>query len=274
MKTTFQISFSLLATLAIATIANAQATNEIENKGGTTTVQNTPETSTPAEHTPREWEFEVAPYLWWSGVKSTIEYGDVETSSELSFLDAIEHLKFGGLIHAEATNNRWGFMTDIVYMKLGESTEKRIGDKLKSVNIDVKADLAQSMFELGAFYRFKKDRYAVDLLAGGRYFGFSTDLEVGPVKIDRDKDWVDPFVGSRLNVQLSPKWAFSVRGDVGGFGVGSDLTWNASALFRYRIRENMDLGFGYRYMDVYKSSDDGSYDAQTSGPLLGMSMRF
>ncbi len=223
---------------------------------------------------PGEWEFEVAPYLWWSGVKSTVELGPVKTSSDIGFLDALDHLKFGGLIHAEANNGRWGIMGDVVYLKLGEAAEKRIGPKLKLIRVDAKADLAQSMVELGGFYRISSERRSFDILAGGRYFGFDTDVDFGPVSVSREKDWVDPFIGGRFSTMLSERWAFSVRGDIGGFGVGSDFTWNAAALFRYRLTENSDLGFGYRYLDVEKSSDSGSYDSVTSGPLLGMSIKF
>lgn len=231
-------------------------------------------TAVEAQQTPREWQFEVAPYLWWSGVKSTVELGEIESSSDISFLDALDHLKFGGLIHAEATNGRWGVMGDVVYLKLGAATEKRLGGNLRWLNIKAKADMEQTMVEIGGFYRIPRERVSFDLLAGGRYYGFGTDVEVGPIDLSRDKDWIDPFVGGRFNILLSERWAFSVRGDVGGFGVGSDTAWNATALFRYRLTENSDLGFGYRHLDVEKSSSSGSYDSVTSGPLLGMSMKF
>lgn len=263
------IALVIAAAAAPAYADDAEASKEEAPE--TAAVENAPESETDRT---TEWEFELAPYLWWSGVKSTVEFGDIESTTDIGFLDAVDHLKFGGLIHAEATNNRWGIMGDVVYLKLGEATEKRVGPGLKLINIDVKADLEQTIFELGGFYRLHGKRTSFDVLAGGRYFGFDTDVEVGPIGLSRDKDWVDPFVGGRFNAKLSERWRFSLRGDVGGFGVGSDLTWNAAAMFRYRIKENMDLGLGYRYLDVKKSSDSGSYDSVTSGPLLGMSIRF
>ena len=38
-------------------------------------------------------------------------------------------------------------------------------------------------------------------------------------------EWVDPFVGLRVRHQLSPGSELQFLGDVGGFGVGSDFTW-------------------------------------------------
>ena len=37
-------------------------------------------------------------------------------------------------------------------------------------------------------------------------------------------DWVDPFVGARLRQLLAPGQNLTLRGDVGGFDVGSDFT--------------------------------------------------
>ena len=42
-------------------------------------------------------------------------------------------------------------------------------------------------------------------------------------------DWVDPVVGGRIRYNLVPGQDFILRGDVGGFGVGSQFTWNALA---------------------------------------------
>ena len=43
------------------------------------------------------------------------------------------------------------------------------------------------------------------------------------------KSWIDPFVGVHFMAPLAERWWFGARGDVGGFGVGSDLAWQAYA---------------------------------------------
>jgi hypothetical protein len=40
-----------------------------------------------------------------------------------------------------------------------------------------------------------------------------------------DMEWVDPFVGARIRHQLAPGKEVMLEGDVGGFGVGSDFSW-------------------------------------------------
>jgi hypothetical protein len=39
--------------------------------------------------------------------------------------------------------------------------------------------------------------------------------------------WADPILGARLGMKLSGPWSSTIAGDVGGLGVGSDLTWQA-----------------------------------------------
>jgi len=40
-------------------------------------------------------------------------------------------------------------------------------------------------------------------------------------------DWADPFIGARLQHQPTPGQAITLRGDVGGFGAGSQFSWQA-----------------------------------------------
>ena len=69
-----------------------------------------------------------------------------------------------------------------------------------------------------------------------------------------------------------------VRGDVGGFGVGSELTWNAALHLAHQLSEGVSLGFGYHVMDV--DFEDGSglskftYDVQIHGPQIGVGFHF
>src|SRR3974377_596587 len=42
---------------------------------------------------------------------------------------------------------------------------------------------------------------------------------------EQTKQWVDPIVGLKLKKNLTSKWHFSIEGDIGGFGAGSDFAW-------------------------------------------------
>ena len=62
----------------------------------------------------------------------------------------------------------------------------------------------------------------------------SGPLSVNP-SADKDRGWVDPIIGFSAGIDVTKHWALTVEGDIGGFGVGSDCTWNAtSCLISYR----------------------------------------
>ena len=68
------------------------------------------------------------------------------------------------------------------------------------------------------------------------------------------------------------------RPDIGGFGVGSDLTWNAQAIVQLPLRRSAGYeafaAAGYRAL--YWDYKDGGFewDVTMSGPMLGAGMRF
>ena len=81
-------------------------------------------------------------------------------------------------------------------------------------------------------------------LEGG--IDIESPLGVNPSS-DGSRDWIDPIVGGIIHVDLMEKLAFRVRGDIGGFdiGSGSDLVWNALAGFGYTLSERTTLWLGY-----------------------------
>jgi hypothetical protein len=64
---------------------------------------------------------------------------------------------------------------------------------------------------------------------------------------------VDPFVGLRVRHQLAPGKELQLLGDVGGFGVGSDFTWQLSGgySFDFAVWQTTLHGLvGYRALAV------------------------
>jgi hypothetical protein len=64
-----------------------------------------------------------------------------------------------------------------------------------------------------------------------KYFCTAVDIKPG-VTLRESNDWVEPFEGGWIMLRASDKWAFVVRGDAGGLGIGSasELNWNADAV--------------------------------------------
>ena len=109
------------------------------------------------------------------------------------------------------------------------------------------------------------------MLAGLRYWNYSLDVDVFSFGVaDRDRDWVDPVVGARGTAELNEDWSLQWRGDIGGFGVGSDFSFQLLAGLRYAFHESGHLAFGYRHLDVDYDDDGLVYDSAFSGPILGL----
>jgi hypothetical protein len=159
-------------------------------------------------------------------------------------------------------------------MSLSDDAKVRAGP-VKIRGIDIDGGLEMALIEAGLFHRFEFERWYFDALAGARYVRIDVDVDAGLLPtFSRDKDWVDPFIGGRFRLDLSEKWAVSLRGDIGGFDVGSELSWNATALLGYRLSERTTAAFGYRHLDIDYEDGDFMFDAQFSGPYFGLSFRF
>jgi hypothetical protein len=69
-----------------------------------------------------------------------------------------------------------------------------------------------------------------------------------------------------------------VRGDVGGFGAGSDFSWQAMATLNMELCETgghqIDGYLGYRALSVDYSEGAYSYDVLQHGPIMGLTMKF
>lgn len=87
-------------------------------------------------------------------------------------------------------------------------------------------------------------------------------------------EFVDPIIAVRGSAPLSDRWSVLGYADVGGFGVGSELTWQAAVTANYQATENLFLSFGYRHLHVDYRDGGTVFDGAMSGPLIGATWQF
>jgi hypothetical protein len=117
----------------------------------------------------------------------------------------------------------------------------------------------------------------VDLFGGLRYVSFKVDAAVGPplsVRGDVSEDWLDPLFGVRAIHQVTPRFGVQGLVDLGGFGVGSDLTINAYAGGRYALNDRLTAEFGFRYIIIDYSVERLDTKTDLWGPAIGLTYRF
>ncbi|MDX2429596.1 MAG: hypothetical protein QNK35_01605, partial [Bacteroides sp.] len=71
---------------------------------------------------------------------------------------------------------------------------------------------------------------------------------------------------------------FQFRGDVGGFGLGSDLTWQLQAYAGYRFTKVFQLTAGYRVLSTdYNNGGDSDkffFNMKEFGPVIRFGFNF
>lgn len=98
--------------------------------------------------------------------------------------------------------------------------------------------------------------------------------DVLPSHVEGSQWWVDPIVGLRAQVNLT-RWLFiAIQGDVGGFGAGSDIAWNAQGSLGVNITRNVFAEVGWRYFYMDYSNDGALYKAAEYGLYSGIGVKF
>lgn len=224
-----------------------------------------------------EWAFIFAPYVLAPSISGTTTLGRVGGDISIDPGDIWDNFEAGGMLRLEGRHESgFGFALDYSFMDLGNGATSPIGE--------VRVDYEQSVLEAVGTYRLTDNDSQIDIYAGLRHWDIDTQLSIltGPVigQINRGASWTDPIAGLRWQRRLSPKWRILMQGDIGGFGVGSDFTWNAMGGFAYDRWENTSLFMMYRALGVdYEEGTRGTpsffeYDTVTQGLLAGVGFRF
>ena len=190
---------------------------------------------------------------------------------DVGFGDLVKNLELGFMAHGEAWKGDWGIMTDIIFLELGSDISLPV---LGVLDIGLQEVIAEGL--LGR--RFVDDERQIDVFAGIRYWDLDMNLELesGPGDgLDFGDSWVDPVVGARLVQGTDSDWFVMLRGDVGGFGLGSSFSWNVQGGVGYEVSDRFSVVAQYKALGVDFENDEAgsldflSYDTTTNGPLLG-----
>jgi hypothetical protein len=104
-----------------------------------------------------------------------------------------------------------------------------------------------------------------------RYVALETAVRFTPgPSAEKGKSWLDPLVGVRFSHAFNDRWSVVLRGDVGGFGVSSELSTNLAAVFGYRLTDAMTLRFGYRMLQMDFDDDQFVLDVIAQGYAVGL----
>ena len=240
------------------------------------------------------WKFHATPYLWAPSISADAEVrgiatgGDVSAGSSTDFGDILKDTDFGFLGHLEAEKGRYALFGDIIYLRITSDadTDAFSVGAISVSPFEIDIDLEGTILELGGGYKIwqgrigdlSPDRMAsAEIIGGLRYtrLDFDSTLKTTfsgaagtfsrqvSTALGFTIELYDPIVGARVSVPLGDDWTFKLRGDVGGFGVDSELTWSAGIGANYQAWEDPSLFFGYRAL---------GYDLETDKPGTSTSL--
>jgi len=212
----------------------------------------------------------------------------------------------------EARNGPVAFYGDLAWVRLrfsGSTLKLRspVADIALAVSASGRLRETLAIGEAGAAYELARWKLsgapssftALDAYAGLRYVYLGLDLSLDVVGAANSQllgvetvgaraiaksgaiQWIDPVVGLGVRHEFSPGQEFQMRGDVGGFGVGSKFSWQ----FYGGYSRDFEFGglklsslIGYRALSVdYSTFFNGrrnGLNAIIHGPVTGVSLRF
>ena len=248
-----------------------------------------------------KWRLSFTPYGWLTFLdgSTTVKGRTVDLNVDpIQVLEHLERVPFMG--YAEARKGPLILYSDIFYANLGLTADGVRSRNIGSTTAALGVDFEEAVVEVGGAYEIMKcDRHtAIDILAGARYWhqdlsinlALTGTLDIDGLDLSRgiaiarggNVDWVDPVVGGRIRYNLAPGQDFMLRGDFGGFGVGSEFSWNALAAYSFVVAAQDGVTYsgilGYRVLDVDYEQGSGrtkyEYDVLQHGPVSGLTIAF
>jgi hypothetical protein len=262
---------------------------------------------------PEPWRFNVALYGWAMSVSSNVTVRNQQLDTNASFFDLLQKSDslIGFMGYFEADKGPVGVYSDMVFAKLGFGAgQTGYRNPIAGLQISTRANAALTyqlfIVEVGGLYELARwpgadgSSTALDGILGVRYwnnsfaatFDATGNVNLSNLQIERSfgiavarsnvVQWFDPVIGLRLRHRFTPNQEMFVRGDIGGFGLGSQFAWQAVAAYSYAWQftgYQIAAVLGFRALGVNYSAASGtdtvsSINQVLYGPIIGASFRF
>lgn len=217
-----------------------------------------------------ELSFDISPYFWATAINGDVDVEDLPSARlDMDFSDVWDDFESGAAAFLTVRKGPWLAMADFSYLKMEDDRQ------LLMMSVSSEIDTTLASLAVGRRIAGDMGAPAMDAFIGGRYNRYDVDIEISPLgSASRTEEWVDPIVGVNLSVPFSKRISAGVLADIGGFGVGSDLAWEAMPVIGFSLSDMIMLRAGYRWLDVDYDKDDLLIDTMTQGWLAGLGFRF
>ena len=224
-----------------------------------------------------EWKFLVEAYLMFPAMNGSTGIRNLpKVDVDADAGDIFNNLKIGAMLYTEASKGSWAITSDLIYMDLGQDVTG--GILIESGEFTAK----QFAWELAGLKRLAP---WLEAGVGGRLNSMKAGVDLvktfgNPRAEGRslNETWVDPIIIVRSKGIVHDKWLLQFRGDLGGFGIGSDFAWQLQAYAGYQLSKLFQLTAGYRIISIDYDKGSGNerfrYDINTFGPVVRLGFNF
>lgn len=267
------------------------------------------------------WEFQFTPYAWLIFVTGNQTVGATTTNVDTNIFDILnksDHL-YAWMSYQELRNGPFSIYNDTIWSRMRFSDTKSgvlpigpLNRSSVSIVASAKIWLDFAIVESGATYEVIKwqtggalssggfvPTAAIDFYAGARYWFLQPDMNLnvtatvsvpalnlsrtgaGSISAEKTIDWWDPLVGLRLRYQPARGQEIIVKGDVGGFDVGSKFTWQTLAAYSFETSlANLKWTnyIGYRALSIDYQQGNGDRTVGLNyiihGPVIGLTFKW
>jgi hypothetical protein len=248
---------------------------------------------------PSGWTFRYIPFLWMPEVQGKIATRGLTAKVDIDFDKLLELMGNGELFaaggHFDAGYDRFWLFVDAFGGTARPKSDVTFAPR-PTLTGTADVTLNFTFVEFGPAYRVldwpqggEGPPITLDVLTGGRFMYFYQSLDLqrtgGTFRgtANATSTWVDPFVGGRFAVPLIGDLDCVFRGDIGGFGAGSQLAWNVIGGFQYALPwepfgARTSVVAVYKALDFDHQSGSGRQQIVTKldlrGPAFGLGFAF
>jgi len=224
-----------------------------------------------------KWEWNVTPFFWFTGSNGDFSVNNINNAGGLdtSFSSSVAST-FLPALAVEVKKGNWSIMAESAMLSLDEEGSLMASFSNIDLGEESNTTVDQVYVELGGAYSFVKlNTLTLDVLVGARYVSAQTKIKGSTNNLlsMEDISFVDPYVGARFSNYWG-KFGFGGRIDVGGFGVGSQISYKYNLMVGYQVAKFLELQVAYQSFKPLYDEDGFSYSVSTSGPLLGLNFKF
>lgn len=224
------------------------------------------------------FQFDIGIPAWSAGINGTTGFKGVSGDINLLFSSIWDHMDYVAPLTMDARYQKWGFHVDGQFVQLSQTFNTR---GLLYLSGTVQMQQAFANFNVN-YQVLDTERWKLNTSIGGRYNYMSLSgtlhSRFPAIRPDIDESgsvsWVDPVLGVDTTVQLYKPLSLHMVSDVGGFGVGSHITYQFYGAPRLQIARNFYSELGYRYLYTNYSENGTVYNVAMKGPQITFGLNF